>query len=120
MRSAQLAVWSPRVLGIAMAAFLGLFALDAFQEGQPLAAAAAAFALHLVPALVVLALVAVAWKREWIGAMGFVGLAVLYAASVGGRLDWVLAISGPLLIVGGLFLWSWRHHRHDRRLTPSP
>jgi len=24
------------------------------------------------------------------------------------RLDWMLAISGPLLAVGVLYLWSWR------------
>lgn len=60
MTSAQLVVWSPRVLGIAMAAFLGLFALDAFQEGQPLSAMVAAFTLHLLPAFVVLALVVAA------------------------------------------------------------
>lgn len=27
-----------------------------------------------------------------------------------GHLDWLLIISGPLLVVGVLYLLSWRHH----------
>ena len=52
------------------------------------------------------------WRWQWMSALGFIGLAALYAARVG-RLDWVLLISGPLLLVGLLFLWSWwRLGRH--------
>ncbi len=54
--------------------------------------------------------VAIAWKFEWIGGIAFIGLALLYAMMVRGRLDWVGAISGPLALVGVLFLVSWRHH----------
>jgi hypothetical protein len=27
-----------------------------------------------------------------------------------GRLDWIVAISGPLAVVGALFLASWAYH----------
>jgi hypothetical protein len=64
----------------------------------------------LIPSLLVLTVVAVAWKFEWIGAIAFIGLAVLYAMMVRGRLDWIVAISGPLALVGVFFLVSWRHH----------
>jgi hypothetical protein len=40
--------------------------------------------------------------------VGFIGLAVAYAVMMSkGRLDWMLTISGPLLVVGALFGWSW-------------
>ena len=47
----------------------------------------------------------------WIGAIAFIGLSVLYALTVSnGRLDWMLTISGPLLLVGALFSWNWLRH----------
>ena len=31
-----LLLWSPRILGVGVSLFLGLFALDAFSQGKPL------------------------------------------------------------------------------------
>ena len=108
--SKTLLLWTPRIAGLIVAGFLALFALDAFNE-RSFAAALPAFAIHLIPSLLVLTVVAVAWKFEWIGAIAFIGLAVTYALSVKERLDWIIAISGPLALVGVLFLVSyWRHH----------
>jgi hypothetical protein len=104
-----LLLWSPRVLGILVSLFIGMFALDAFSEGKPLLTALPDAIVHLLPALVLLAVVLASFQRQWIGAVAFIGLAVVYAVSVKGRLDWVLTISGPLLAVGLLFLWSWFH-----------
>ena len=111
MTSMKMVVWGPRVLGVAVSAFLALFALDAFEEGRPLLESLAGFAIHLLPAMVVLALVVAAWHWEWVGALGFIGLAAFYAIAVGGRLDWVLAISGPLVLVGLFFAFSWWYRR---------
>jgi hypothetical protein len=66
--SARVLLWSPRILGILMSLFLSLFALDAFSEKQPFSESLPAFAIHLVPALVLLAVVAMSWRWEWIGA----------------------------------------------------
>ena len=99
--SGAFVVWAPRILGIAVALFIGVFALDAIGEGVR------ATMQHLVPTFVLLLAVALAWHRPWVGALVFSALAVVYAASVPARLDWILVISGPLLAVGLLFLWSW-------------
>jgi hypothetical protein len=107
----DLLLWTPRILGIAVAVFLSLFALDAFEPGKPIARAAIDFALHLVPAAIVLAIVVLAWRHAWIGGVAFLFLAAAYAMSVRFRLDWIVVISGPLLTAGLLFLWSWRQHR---------
>ena len=101
-------LWSPRILGILVSLFIGMFALDAFSEGKPWLQALPDFVVHLIPALVLLGIVAASFRRQWIGAVAFIGLAVVYAATMSkGRLDWMLTISGPLLVVGVLFLWSW-------------
>jgi hypothetical protein len=109
--AARLLLWSPRILGILVSLFIGMFALDAFSEGKPLLPALLDFGIHLVPAFVLLTLVAASFRWEWIGAVAFIGLAIVYAMTMSrGRLDWMLLISGPLAIVGALFLWSWIHH----------
>lgn len=101
----KLLLWSPRILGMLVAAFLGVFALDALDEGI------ASFLLHLAPALLLLLVVVLSWRWEWVGAAAFLTLAVLYGVPAWARGDWLVVISGPLLVVGILFLWSWRHHK---------
>jgi len=108
--SQKILLWGPRIAGLLVAAFLALFALDAFNESSSFVAALPAFAIHLMPSLLVLAVVVIAWRFEWIGAIAFIALAILYAMMVRGRLDWIVAISGPLALVGVLFLVSWRRH----------
>ncbi len=105
--SRRLLLWSPRILGILVALFLGVFTLDALDEGIPV------FLLNLAPILLLLLVVAVSWRWEWIGGAVFIILALLYGVIFVPlrHREWVavLIVSGPLLVVGALFLWSWRH-----------
>ena len=111
-RSARLLRWIPRVLGIVVSLFIGMFALDAFTRGAPMGQVLGELVVHLIPAFVLLAAVAASFRREWIGGVTFTVLAVMYAVTVPDRrLDWLLAISAPLMLVGVLFLWSWFHRR---------
>ena len=113
--SGRVLLWSPRILGILVSVFIGMFALDAFSQGQSFFEALPDFLVHLIPAFVLLALVGASWRWEWIGGVAFIGLAVAYAVTMArGHIDWMLVISGPLLVVGALFLWSWLHHSELR------
>ena len=106
--SDRLLLWSPRILGILVSLFIGMFALDAFGQGTPILPALRDFIVHLIPAVVLLGLVLASFRRQWIGGVAFIGLAVVYAVTMAkGRLDWMLTISGPLFVVGALFLLSW-------------
>ena len=106
--SDRLLVWSPRILGILVSLFIAVFALDVFSEGKPFLRALVDFTVHLVPAFILLGLVIASFRHPWIGAVAFIGLAIVYALTMSkGRIDWMLAISGPLLAVGVLFLCSW-------------
>lgn len=89
--------WSPRILGCVVCLYLGLFALDS--RGADLL-------IHLVPAAIVSTLLAVGWRWPSLGGAGFVALAGAYALVARGQPTWVAAISGPLLLVGALFLAS--------------
>jgi len=98
-----LLVWAPRALGILAALFLATFAADSLGAGP------GELILHLVPSLLLLAIVAAGWRRPLVGAAGFLLLAGLYVATTLQRPDWILSIAGPLLLVGVLFLLSWRY-----------
>jgi hypothetical protein len=117
--SSRLLLWSPRILGILVSLFIGMFALDAFSPGKPFLTALPGFIIHLIPAFVLLGIVVASFRWQWIGAVGFIGLAVYYAVTMSsGRVDWLLAIAGPLFVVGALFLWSWfRRGQWQAQLT---
>lgn len=104
--------WTPRVLSLAFVGFLSIFALDVFSEGVSLAALGG-FVVHLLPSLVLLAAVLLAWKREWIGAVIFIGFGIFYIWSVGFSRpwSWYASIAGPSLLVGILYLVGWLKHR---------
>ncbi len=116
--SRRLLFWTPRVICIGFAIFLSLFALDVFNEHYGFWKTALALLIHLVPVYIVLAVLAIAWRWEWVGAAGFAGLALWYANGTWSRHpDWVLTIAGPLVIIAVLFLVNWL--KHDQVRAPS-
>lgn len=106
-----LLLWSPRILGVGVCLFLGLFALDAFSQGKPFIRALPDFIVHLWPAALLLAVVAASWRLPWLGGVLFIGCAVAYAVIAHKHVDWIAVISGPLTLVGVLFLASWFYRR---------
>jgi general stress protein CsbA len=112
IRSGVLLLWAPRVLGILLCLFLSLFALDAFSGGKTFVQGLPDFLIHLTPMLLLLGVVALSWRWEWVGALVFIGLAAAYAYMARHHVIWILGISVPLLLVGVLFLVScWSRRR---------
>ena len=107
-------LWIPRVLGIGLALFLAVFALDAFGPDKTFIQALPGFVVHLVPAFAVLTLVLLSWRWELVGAITLIGLSLAYAYWARHHLSWILGISGPLLIVGLFFLLSWTQRTRSR------
>ena len=113
--SRRLLFWTPRVICIAFAIFLSLFALDVFNEHLGFGRTLLALLIHLLPVYIVLLVLAIAWRREWVGAAGFAGLAMWYAKGVWHRHpDWVAVIGGPILVIAALFLVNWLKHDQVR------
>jgi hypothetical protein len=115
----QLLFWSPRVLTILFALFVSLFALDVFDEGYGVWETVVALFMHLILTWIVLAVLALSWRWEWIGAVLFMALGCLYAYwAIGrGHPQWTVPISGPLFLVGGLFLLNWLYREQVRATT---
>jgi hypothetical protein len=108
--------WTPRILTILFALFLGLFALDVFNEGLGFWKTLLALFMHLIPTWLVLAALAIAWRWEWAGAVLFAGLGALYIVQAWGRfpLATYVLISGPLFLLATLFLVDWLYRTPSR------
>jgi len=109
--------WAPRALASAYIVFLSLFALDVFSEGRGLWGTVVALAIHLVPALVLVVGLVLAWRWEWIGATFYGAAGVVYIIWAWQRplapaikIEWTLTIALPALVVAALFLANWLKH----------
>ncbi len=113
----QLLFWTLRVLGILFAAFVTTFAFDVFGEGYGFPEIILALVMHLIPTLVVLTLVVIAWRWEAVGGLLLIALGAWYLIGSWGRFGWstYLVISGPLFLTGVLFLTDWVYRARLRR-----
>lgn len=104
----RLLFWSPRILCIAFAVFLSLFATDVLSEQHGFLKTAVALLIHLIPVYIVLAVLLAAWQWEWVGAVLFTAAAATYAVwALPRHPDWTAFISLPLLVIAALFLAGW-------------
>jgi hypothetical protein len=101
--------WTPRILTIIFILFLGLFALDSFEGDQSMIKKLGGFFIHLVPNFVLILILVVAWKNEWVGTLAFALVGIAYIIIFWGRfpVTTYLIISGPLFLVAVLFWLNW-------------
>ncbi len=97
------------------ALFISIFAADVFVGGRGFWQTALALLLHLIPTFLVIAVLVVSWRREWIGGVLFIALAALWVIWASNKpfFGWVplLLIAGPLVLTGVLFLLNWRYRK---------
>jgi hypothetical protein len=112
----RLLYWTPRVLCVLFAAFISTFALDVFDGNHGLWNTILALLMHLIPTGIILVMLAISWRWEWVGGTVFTALGVLYLVWFWGRFPWsvYLVIAGPLFLVGALFLLNWFYRRELR------
>ncbi len=103
--------WAPRALAMAFTAFISLFALDAFEGHEETGEKALALLMHLIPTFICIAGIALAWRREWMGALLFGGLSLYYAVTAWEHTSWVLLIALPMLLVAVLYGVAWAKRR---------
>ena len=109
--SKQILFWSPRALSILFAIFISLFALDVFSEGNDFWKTLLALAIHLVPTLIIVLLLIIAWRWEWIGGIAFLILAATYVVMAWRRfpLSVYFVVAGPMVIISILFFINWKY-----------
>ncbi len=114
--------WLPRLLTLLFAIFISLFALDVFSGESTFREAIVGFIIHLIPTFVILLILYLAWRHEWIGSVFFALLGILYIVMSRLKMD-ILAyifISGSLFVIALLFLWAWLNKRKIQRLNKNP
>ena len=117
--------WTPRIICILAILFISVFAIDAFGPEKTLWQQFGDFLLHLVPSFVLIAVLIVAWKWEYIGGIIFIiigfGLSIFVfilnynrTHSAGTSLGEILIITFPFVVVGALFIISHYMKKKDR------
>lgn len=105
--------WSPRILAIFFTAFLCLFSFDGFNEFNGWETILTILKHLAVPAVVLLGTI-IAWKKDLAGVIVFLFFAIYYVYMVGldRHLSWHISISGPALLIAGLFLTNWLRNKN--------
>lgn len=113
-------VWTPRILSIAFILFLMMFSLDVFEPGLSAGEIALGLFMHNIPALILLAVVVISWKREIVGGIVFIIVGILFTVRMLAtmtmnqfELDGLsqLIIAGPAFLIGILFILNWLKKR---------
>ncbi len=107
----QILFWSPRALSILFALFISIFALDVFGERYNFWNTVLALAIHLIPSIIILLFLIIAWRWEWIGGILFLILAGFYIDMAWGRfpLSVYFVVAGPMVIISILFFVNWKY-----------
>lgn len=117
--------WMPRIICILAILFVSMFAADAFGPGLTVWQQISGFLIHLIPSFILLAILVIAWKWEFIGGIIFsvigIGLSPFlfihnYRMNQSFWMSFgiILMITFPFLIVGILFLVS--HYRQKKKI----
>lgn len=110
-RLAKIIHWAPRVAAILIIFFVSLFSLDVFEmEASPLELLGG-FLMHNIPAIGMLVLLFLAWKRPVVGFVAFLVAAALFALFFvrdSSDLPNLLVFVFPILLVACLFYADWK------------
>lgn len=100
--------WLVRILALFYVVYISTFALNVFDKEPLLWKTIFEFIIRLIPSLILIIIIILAWKRELIGAVGFIliSLRLTLHFNTLQNLNRFLVISAPLLFIGFLFLLS--------------
>lgn len=110
--------WAPRIICILAILFVSLFALDAFDPNLSIWEQIGGFLIHLIPSFILLALLILAWKYEYVGGIVFVLIGLLFSIIVF-RMNYrmnhnfwmslgiIASITFPFIIAGALFIMHY-------------
>lgn len=95
----KLLYWIPRILSIIAIIFISIFAFD-----EPLASLG--FLIHLLPSFILIIILIIAWKWEFIGGIIYIAIGIVFTIFFKTYEDIIvfLLISLPWIIIGVLFI----------------
>ncbi len=115
--------WTPRIVSIIFICFVALFSLDIFDMKLDFWGTVLGLLMHNIPTLILIAVLIIAWKYEWVGGVAFILAGILYIAGIlitimknGFKwyyLSWAIEISGMAFLIGILFFINWNKKRKN-------
>lgn len=104
--------WSPRILTILFILFISMFALDIFGNNYSFWETVIGLFMHLIPSIVLTIFLIIAWKLEWVGAVGFFLFAIWYIVMTVRAFEWYMIgwyfiIALPAVIIAILWWLNW-------------
>lgn len=96
--------WAPRIISILFLLFLALFSLDIFEGNYGFWGTIIGLLMHNIPVFILAIILAISWRYEIVGGIGFILAGLLYL----GLASSSLIIAGPAFLVGVLFLLNWQ------------
>jgi len=117
--------WTPRIICILAILFVSLFALDAFDPKLSIWEQIGGFLIHLIPSFILLGILILAWKYEYIGGIILVLIGLVFSIivfrmnyrmnhNIWMSLGIIASITFPFIIAGALFMI---HHKKDKTLN---
>lgn len=118
--------WLPRICCILSILFISLFALDSFTKEKPLKIQVVDMMIHLIPTFILLLILILAWKKEFIGGIILLLISILFAPiiyiqnyninhSLEKSVFVVFIINLPFFLSGFLFILS--HNYKKNKMT---
>lgn len=122
--------WLPRILCILGILFISKYAIDSIESYLTIWQQILVFLVHLIPCILLMGLLVIAWKWELTGGIIFtlVGLALTPVIfkhsynlneSIATSLGIVTMITFPLVIIGNLFTFSYLKRRKYRLMIKA-
>jgi hypothetical protein len=107
--SGKILFWSPRILTILFALFISIFALDVLEEGLGFFRTLLAFMIHLIPSSIIIIVLIISWRKEWIGGVVFAAFTIFYIYLTRGRfpISVYFVICVPMVLISILFFINW-------------
>ena len=119
--------WLPRAICVVAILFVSMFALDSFDPHLTIWQQILGFLIHLIPSYVLIALLVVAWKWEYVGGILYILLGLGFGVAIfllnynrnhfsaGQSLFDAAIIAFPFVLAGVLFVIS--HNRKQKALS---
>jgi len=122
--------WIPRILCILAILFIGMFSLDVFEPGLSVGQQITGFLMHNIPSFILIILLIVAWKWEYVGGIIFIILGIIMSVpvfmlnyrmnhSVPMSLLVLLMITFPIALVGVLFIVSYKKKQNKLKIKAN-
>ncbi len=116
--------WLPRIIVILGILFVSLFAFDSFRSGNSIWQQLLEFLIHLIPSYILLIVLLIAWKYEFIGGIIFIIISLGFSPlifthnfqmnhSISISLGIITMINFPFLLAGILFIIDFKHQKKN-------